>query len=197
MNHVLAVGTQAGNRSEICILVLTIVASTTIAPIASRLKSLSEPKWNDMSWPQKFWRIVILGSIIALTLAPQSAQTTHAQAITDDANASTGRTILPTGWRRTTRGWERAEAWVGGGSAVAFPSNVDHAYQRRFASIGGVPPETLSQWMAWDKAREPVWANKMLGTVRTLHPLVIAVLLVAVAILITRVSEPRESRLLQ
>ena len=51
-------------------------------------------------------------------------------------------------------------------------------------------PQTVSQWMLWDQAREPVWANTLMGTVKRVHPLFVAVFLIVVAILITRLSEP-------
>jgi len=108
------------------------------------------------------------------------------------AAASTRRAVLPTGWRRTRYGWERAEAWAdSNGPAVGFESDDGKTYRRRFAAVGGAPPQTVSQWMLWDRAREPLWANRLLAIVRTVHPLSVAILLIATAILITRLSEPK------
>lgn len=108
------------------------------------------------------------------------------------ATASARRAVLPTGWRRTTHGWERAEAWAdSNGPAVGFESDDGKTYRRRFAAVGGEPPQTVSQWMRWDRAREPLWANRLLAVVRTVHPLSVAILLIAIAMLITRLSEPK------
>lgn len=103
---------------------------------------------------------------------------------------STSRSVLPTGWRRTTRGWERAEAWVNGDPASSRESIGTHAYGNRFSALGGMQPQTVSQWMLWDQAREPVWANTLMNTVKRVHPLFVAVFLIFAAVLITRLSEP-------
>lgn len=108
------------------------------------------------------------------------------------AKPAAGRSVLPNGWRRTTHGWERSEVWADSNSpAFGFRSGHGKSYQRRFAAVGGAPPQTLSQWMVWDRAREPLWANKLLGGIKLIHPLLAASFLIATAILITRLSESK------
>lgn len=172
-----------------------------------------------MSHTQNRWRIIPAGATVAIVFAvlasnrsnaigyalakavenetidaiPQSDWDPTSKPMSGDfigVETASRRTVLPTGWRRTTRGWERAEAWAGSdGPAVSFESDDSKTYQRRFAAVGGAPPQTLSQWMVWDRAREPLWANKFLGGVRLVHPLFVALLLITAAILITRLSE--------
>ena len=172
-----------------------------------------------MSRPQNRWRIIPAGAMVAVVFAvlvanrsiaigyatanavengtvdaiPQSDLDLTSESMSGDftgIESSARRTVLPTGWRRTTRGWERAEAWAGSDDpAVDFESYDSKTYQRRFAAVGGAPPQTLSQWMVWDRAREPLWANKLLGGVRLVHPLFVAIFLITAAILITRLSE--------
>lgn len=103
---------------------------------------------------------------------------------------SSSRSILPTGWRRTTRGWERAETWGSDSLALAIGPADAQYFRSRFAAVGGTQPQTVGQWMLWDQAREPVWANSLMGSVKRVHPLFVAVFLIAVAVLITRLSEP-------
>lgn len=123
-----------------------------------------------------------------------SAIATTPDIATNASNGTSRRSILPTGWRRTTRGWERAEAWGNDGSAIGFEAIGTHAYRTRFSVVGGTQPQTVGQWMLWDEAREPVWANRLMGEVRRVHPLFVAVFLIAVAVLITRLSEPSTSQ---
>jgi len=47
--------------------------------------------------------------------------------------------------------------------------------------------------MIWDRAREPAWANALLGQVKRVHPVFVAIFLVATALLITRISESEAS----
>jgi len=169
-----------------------------------------------MSCPLNRWRNILTGStvtavfaVLVVTLCSETARaTTNASATgatapiaCDAANgpvgvdwaiakASVGRSVLPTGWRRTTHGWERAEVWADSNSpADGFESQDSKFYQRRFAAVGGVAPRTVGQWMVWDRAREPLWANKLLGGIKLVHPLIVASFLIVTAILITRLSE--------
>lgn len=100
------------------------------------------------------------------------------------------RSVSPTGWRRTNRGWERAEAWDNGTLAFASESGETPLLPSRYSMLGGTRPQTVGQWMIWDQAREPVWANTLLGSLKRVHPIFVAVFLIAVAIVITRLSEP-------
>jgi len=92
-----------------------------------------------------------------------------------------GRSVPPTGWRRTNRGWERAEVW----GTVSTAADV---------SIGGFTgriaerPETINQWIQWDRAREQGWVSSFFGRVRPLHPIVFAVWLVLATALIVKFS---------
>jgi len=80
------------------------------------------------------------------------------------------RSVMPTGWRRTTRGWERAEAWAG--------------------QIGSNRPQTINEWILSDRAKEPKWVNASFQRVRAVHPVCFGILIVLTAVMITKWSEP-------
>jgi hypothetical protein len=57
-----------------------------------------------------------------------------------------------------------------------------------FTGVIAERPQTINQWIQWDRARERGWAGSFFGRVRPLHPIVIAVWLVLVASLIVKLS---------
>lgn len=107
---------------------------------------------------------------------------------------SVGRSVFPSGWRRTNHGWERAEVWLREPAATPFPAIVRDDYRPRFAAVGGIQPQSLSQWITWDEAREPGWANRVMLAGRQIHPVFWAAFLVSVASLLAHLSELSQPR---
>jgi hypothetical protein len=120
-----------------------------------------------------------------------STEPSLGETLADANNLTARRSVPPTGWRRTTRGWERAETWGSTSAVMAGDSLEPHGFRGSFATTGGIRPQTVGQWMAWDQAREPSWANAVLGALKRINPLFFAVFLVGVALVITRISEPK------
>lgn len=85
--------------------------------------------------------------------------------------------------------------WANELSANGIEAIAARPYRSRFSVLGDGRPQTVGQWMLWDQAREPVWANTLMGVVKRVHPLCVAVFLIAVAVLITRLSEPSAMQL--
>lgn len=123
--------------------------------------------------------------------SPAASPVASSASLIDDKNAIDGfasadsgrapRSVSPTGWRRTTQGWERAEVW--GGVSMASDLSVGG-----FTGVIAERPQTINQWIQWDRAREQGWASSFFGRVRPLHPIVFAVWLVLVAALIVKLS---------
>jgi len=76
------------------------------------------------------------------------------------------RSVPPSGWRRTNRGWEHTSNWT-------TPNHIN-------------PNRSISELIAMQQANEPVWLQGVLRTVRRIPPLAIAgiqVTLVAILML--------------
>ncbi|TWT81820.1 hypothetical protein CA13_32730 [Planctomycetes bacterium CA13] len=81
-------------------------------------------------------------------------------------NAHQPRPIPPTGWRRTNHGWEHTSTW---------PSDI----------VAG-EKKSISELIAIQEAREPMWLQVTLGKVRGVPPLMIALIqITAIAVLIS------------
>jgi len=110
-------------------------------------------------------------------------------AVTDSGRGQ--RSVLPSGWRRTTRGWERAEVWgvpSTAGELSAGELSAGELSAGEFTGVIAERPQTINQWIQWDRARERGWASAFFGRVRPLNPIVFAVWLVVVAVLIVKLS---------
>jgi len=122
------------------------------------------------------WRFVLFSALVAGTWPvfghqTQPSVTTRAETLQANASQLEPRSVSPTGWRRTTRGWERAEAWAGG-------------------AMGR--PQTINEWIVSDRDSEPQWVSASFQGVRSVHPIVLGILIVLVAVMITKVSEPAD-----
>ncbi|MFG0262297.1 MAG: hypothetical protein ACF788_07895, partial [Novipirellula sp. JB048] len=74
--------------------------------------------------------------------------------------------IPPTGWRRTNRGWEHTSSW-------AASSLENHS-------------SSISELIAIQESREPMWLRSLMGRVSGIPPLMIAMLqLTLIALILT------------
>ncbi|TWU67625.1 hypothetical protein [Crateriforma conspicua] len=86
----------------------------------------------------------------------------------DTADLSSPHSVPPVGWRRTNRGWERAEDWAWQYGAVAAKDR------------------TLDQWIDHQEQAEPGWIAKPMAWLRGIPPLGIAALQIIAVYLIYR-----------
>ena len=74
--------------------------------------------------------------------------------------------VAPSGYRRTKDGWEDASQWYFG------------SYQSR----------SIEHWVETQENREPMWLRKTLGRIRTIPPLMIALIQVTAIAGIVHIS---------
>jgi hypothetical protein len=89
--------------------------------------------------------------------------------------------VWPSGWRRTTQGWERSDDWT---APAAFAGDIAVA-QGSIATAG----RSLYDWIHLGKERERNWIQRGTVAVRAIHPALLGLMLVATAVLIARLSE--------
>ena len=102
--------------------------------------------------------LLLIGITLTAMAAAWNRQVPRGRAVTGDVAAQTeaaddssrGRSVPPTGWRRTTRGWERVSDWP------ALPS---------------ARPASLSELVRQQETREPAWARGALARLRLIPPL--------------------------
>jgi hypothetical protein len=109
-------------------------------------------------------------------------------ATVNSAQPALGQAVMPVGWRRTTRGWERAEQWL---LADSFAGGTNAASA---ALPGGPHQRSINDWITLGVARELHWIRLVTQSARGVHPLGIALMLIGVAVVITQLSERRSER---
>lgn len=78
------------------------------------------------------------------------------------------KSVPPSGWRRTNRGWEKVDLWA-----------------KQFPDLYG-PERTLDDWISHHQQERPIWIELSFAQLRRMPPLGIAGLQVIAIWLITR-----------
>ena len=102
--------------------------------------------------------LLLLGITLTAVVAAWTRPEPSARAVTDPVadktpltdDFSRGRSVPPTGWRRTTRGWERVSDWP------ALPSDR---------------PASLSELVRQQESGEPAWVRGAMARLRLIPPL--------------------------
>jgi hypothetical protein len=113
-----------------------------------------------------------LAVLVLVLVATVTAVGQHAsrEATTEDLRVAE---VSPVGWRRTLRGWERAEDWA----------NRIHEERR-----------DINQWIAFQRAQEPLPAQWMLHCLRSIHPLMYSATLLMFVVGLTVHHESRQAK---
>ncbi len=94
--------------------------------------------------------------------------------------------VWPVGWRRTTRGWERADDWpLSSESVSAGRRSETNRFRHRH-------PQSINDWIQHGRDRELAWARTGTQWVRSIHPIALAMLLVGTALMIAKISQRRD-----
>ncbi|TWU41592.1 hypothetical protein Q31b_30430 [Novipirellula aureliae] len=133
---------------------------------AENLKLLNRALWTNTKVVAAFMTLIFAGGFQGSRSGDHGAISAPQAQIASysEEQVESMRSVPPSGWRRTNRGWEHTSNWT---MPNHFGAN-----------------RSISELIATQQASEPKWLQLVLSTVRRIPPLMIAAIQVtAVAIL--------------